>query len=609
MKTYILGLSCYSHDSSASLICDGEIVAAAQEERFTRIKQDKCFPRNAVAFCLRFAGISLGDVKKIFYYEDPEEKFKRIMSTAFTSGWSGAKSLFFDTPAWLLDKLYVKKKLSNELKEFSSTIPCIEYISHHRSHAASAFFPAPFEKALVLCIDGVGEWDTTTAWKGEGGRLTKIWETRFPHSLGLLYSAFTHYCGFKVDADEDKIMGLAPYGEPIFYDQIMYHLIHVADDGSFTMNMDYFDYATGEKMTSPQFDSLFGGPPRVPDSELTQREFNLAASVQAVLEEVVLRLARHWQAQTGCKTLCLAGGVALNSVVNGRLARAGIFERVWIQPASDDCGGSLGAALSGCYEVVGQKRVVNVNDSMKGCYLGPAYSRDEIRAFLLSQHCEFTEFSTHKLCSKVAEILSEGNVVGWFQGRMEFGPRSLGARSILGDARKPKMQSLINLKIKHRESLRPLAPAVLKQHAGEWFNAVKSSPYMLFAHPVCEQKRLARVDSPPFQSGIQKLCEVRSQIPAVTHVDCSARVQTVDGVYNPLFYQLLSAFHQQTGCPLLVNTSFNMYGEPIVESPHDAYRCFMRTAMDYLVLGSFLLSKRNQPQWRERVNSTDSSLD
>jgi len=609
MKTYILGLSCYSHDSSATLICDGEIIAAAQEERFTRIKLDKCFPRNAVAFCLRFAGISLCEVKKVFYYEDPEEKFKRIMSTAFASGWAGVRSLFFDIPTWLFDKLYVKRKLSNELKGFSSTIPCIEYISHHRSHAASAFFPAPFEKALVLCIDGVGEWDTTTAWKGEGGRLTKIWETRFPHSLGLLYSAFTHYCGFEVDADEYKLMGLAPYGEPIFYEQIMSHLIHVADDGSFTMDMDYFDYATGEKMTSPQFNALFGGPPRAPESELTQREFNLAASVQSVLEEVVLRLARHWQMQTGLKTLCLAGGVALNCVVNGRLARADIFERVWIQPASDDCGGSLGAALSGCYEVMGQKRVVNANDSMKGCYLGPAYSSDEIRLFLLSQQCEFTELTPQKLCSEVAEILSQGNVVGWFQGRMEFGPCSLGARSILGDARKAKMHSAINLKIKNRESLRPFAPAVLKQHAGEWFYAVKSSPYMLFAHPICKQKRLALTESQSTKSGIQKLCEVRSQIPAVTHVDCSARVQTVDGVYNPLFYQLLSAFNQQTGCPLLVNSSFNMCGEPIVESPQDAYRCFMRTAMDYLVLGNFLLSKRNQPHWQERADLAQYSRD
>lgn len=601
MNTYILGLSCYFHDSAATLICDGDIIAAAQEERFTRLKQDKQFPRHAVEFCLKFAGITLDQVTSVFYYENPEEKFNRVLSTAVNNGLSGLKSLFRDVPGWLTDKRYVKRKLTKELLSFSKHVPDIGYINHHRSHAASAFFPSPFERALVLCIDGVGEWDTTTAWEGDENKLSKIWGTRFPHSLGLLYSAFTYYCGFKVDSGEYKLMGLAPYGEPVYFDLIMNHLISVDDNGSFTLDMAYFDYATGDQMTSSQFDALFGGPRRVPESELTAREFNLAASVQAVLEEVVLRIASYWQKQTNARNLCLAGGVALNCVANGKLAEANIFDKIWVQPASGDSGGSLGAALSGWHEERGEKRRVNPGDSMKGSYLGSSYTCAEIEAFLRSQSAVFTELPPEKLCNDVAEILSRGNVVGWYQGRMEFGPRSLGARSILGDARNVRMQSIMNLKIKNRESFRPFAPVVLKQFAHEWFCNVVDSPYMLFVHSVNKQKHLCAEDIGEVKEGIEKLNQVRSQIPAVTHVDYSARVQTVDGVHNPLFYRLLTAFNEQTGCPVLINTSFNVRGEPIVESPKDAYICFMRTSMDYLILGNYLLRKQDQPSWEEKI--------
>jgi len=452
-----------------------------------------------------------------------------------------------------------------------------------------------------LCIDGVGEWDTATAWEGVGNKLSKIWETRFPHSLGLLYSAFTYYCGFKVDSGEYKLMGLAPYGKPVYYDLIMTHLISVDENGNFTMDMAYFDYATGDQMTSSQFDALFGGAPRVPESELTTREFNLAASIQAVLEEVILRIVRYWRKKTGAQNLCLAGGVALNCVANGKLAEANIFDNIWVQPASGDSGGSLGAALSGWHEELGEKRQVNPGDSMKGSYLGSSYTDAEIKAFLHSQNAVFTELAQEKLCNDVAEILNRGNVVGWFQGRMEFGPRSLGARSILGDARNVQMQSVMNLKIKNRESFRPFAPAVLKQFAHEWFSHVDDSPYMLFVHSVSKQKQLHPEEKGKAKEGIEKLNQVRSQIPAVTHVDYSARIQTVDGLHNPLFYELLTAFNEITGCPVLVNTSFNVRGEPIVESPQDAYICFMRTSMDYLVLGNHLLRKQEQPDWEDKI--------
>ncbi|AKL41523.1 TPA: carbamoyltransferase [Serratia marcescens] len=602
MKTYILGLSCFFHDSAATLLCDGEIIAAAQEERFTRIKQDPSFPENAVKFCLNSAGVTLCQISQIFYYENPEEKFNRIMSTAVTSGWSGVKSLFFHVPGWLTDKIHVKKKIRKALSFAGTAVPEITYINHHHSHAASAFFPSPFEEALVLCIDGVGEWDTTTAWKGKGNTLTKLWETRFPHSLGLLYSAFTFYCGFKVDSGEYKLMGLAPYGRPIYADIIKKHLIHIQSDGSYEMDMSYFDYATGDQMTSEKFHDLFDGPPRIGESELTEREFNLASSVQSVLEEIVLLTARHWQKETGAENLCLAGGVALNCVANGKLAEAGIFKHIWAQPASGDSGGSLGAALSGWYEHRGAQRIPEPEDSMKGSYLGTEYKREDILHFLTEQGAVFTELSEDELCAEVADILSRGNVTGWFQGRMEFGPRSLGARSILGDARNHQMQTVMNLKIKNRESFRPFAPVVLVEHAKEWFNLKAASPYMLFVYPVADSKLTpAEPDSQPVV-GLEKLNQIRSQIPAVTHVDNSARLQTVDGQFNPLFYQLINVFHERTGCPVLVNTSFNVRGEPIVESPKDAFVCFMRTSMDYLVLGNFLLRKQEQPNWEEKID-------
>ncbi|WP_413725960.1 carbamoyltransferase [Sodalis sp. RH16] len=602
MKTYILGLSCYFHDSAAALLCDGEIVAAAQEERFTRIKQDPSFPENAVKFCLNTAGITLDQVSRIFYYENPTEKFKRIMSTAVTSGWSGVRSLFFHVPGWLTNKLYVRKKLTKALGFANTPVPEITYINHHHSHAASAFFPSPFEKALVLCIDGVGEWDTTTAWVGEGSKLTKLWQTRFPHSLGLIYSAFTFYCGFKVDSGEYKLMGLAPYGRPVYADMIKKHLIQVQPDGSFEMDMSYFDYATGDQMTSEKFHDLFGGPPRDAESELTERQFNLASSIQAVLEEVVLLTARYWQKKTGLENLCLAGGVALNCVANGKLAQAGIFKNIWVQPASGDSGGSLGAALSGWYGHVGAPRIPDAGDSMKGSYLGTRYTREEILHYLNEQGAVFTELTEDKLCAEVAGILAQGNVTGWFQGRMEFGPRSLGARSILGDARNRQMQTVMNLKIKNRESFRPFAPVVLEEHAKDWFSVKTKSPYMLFVHPVANSKLTPPGPGAVQVSGLGKLNQIRSQIPAVTHVDNSARLQTVDGSHNPLFFSLLNAFHARTGCPVLVNTSFNVRGEPIVESPKDAYVCFMRTSMDYLVLGNFLLRKQDQPDWEEKID-------
>ncbi|ADU72827.1 carbamoyltransferase [Pantoea sp. At-9b] len=602
MKTYILGLSCFFHDSAAALLCDGEIVAAAQEERFTRIKQDCSFPENAVKFCLQMAGITLAQVSEIFYYENPEKKFNRIMSTATTSGWSGVKSLFLHVPGWLTDKIHVRKKLRKALSFCGTSVPEITYIDHHRSHAASAFFPSPYEKALVICIDGVGEWDTTTVWEGDGNRLTKHWEIRFPHSLGLLYSAFTFYCGFKVDSGEYKLMGLAPYGSPVYVDLIKKHLIQVNPDGSFEMDMSFFDYATGDQMTSNKFHELFGGPPRMAESELTEREFNLAASVQSVLEEVVLLMARNWQTKTGATNLCLAGGVALNCVANGKLAESGIFKNIWVQPASGDSGGSLGAALSGWYEHGNAVRMPEPEDSMKGSYLGSDYTRDELLAFLTERGAVFTELPDEKLCAEVARILANGNVTGWFQGRMEFGPRSLGARSILGDARNRQMQTVMNLKIKNRESFRPFAPAVLEEYAQEWFRAKAQSPYMLFVCPVAEAKRIPTQPDTPRATGLERLNQVRSQIPAVTHVDNSARLQTVNGRYNPLFFRLLSAFHARTGCPVLVNTSFNVRGEPIVESPENAWVCFMRTSMDYLVLGNFVLRKQDQPAWEEQTD-------
>ncbi|MGV8920569.1 MAG: carbamoyltransferase [Pseudomonas sp.] len=608
MTSYIVGLSAYYHDSAVALLKDGEIIAAVQEERFSRVKQDKRFPVHALMFCLNKAGITIDEVEALYYYENPRKKLQRIASTYFNFGVRGFKSFISDMPEWLTHKVYVKRTINQELRRHFGTglhLPPIEYIDHHESHAASAFFPSPFSQSAVLCLDGVGEWATTTAWVGDGNNLTPVWDIRFPHSLGLLYSAITYFCGFKVDSGEYKVMGLAPYGNPIYYQTIVEHLIDVKDDGSFWLNMEYFDYAVGDSMINQRFEQLFGGPRREPESMITQREFDLAASIQKVLEETLLRLGKSLQRETGQKNLCLAGGVALNCVANGKLMDAGIFDNIWVQPAAGDSGAALGAALAGWHIRQQASRPDHQRDDMRSTLLGSSYNDDEIEVALNSLGAVFTRVKDAALSQHVADLLAHGNVIGWFQGRMEFGPRSLGARSILGDARNETMQSVMNLKIKNRESFRPFAPAVLEEHAQDWFKLDKPSPYMLFVVGVHDDKRMPTPVTDSALEGIDLLKSVRSSIPAVTHVDFSARVQTVGHDANPRFRQLLEAFHATTGCPVLVNTSFNVRGEPIVESPHNAYLCFMRTEMDYLVLGTYVLRKSDQPallkdaNWRE----------
>jgi carbamoyltransferase len=601
VSSYILGISCFYHDSAATLLKDGEIVAAAQEERFTRIKQDSSFPHESIKFCLKQQCINLEDIEAIYYYEDPEIKFGRIISTYMNFGTKGLGSFVSDVPKWITHKCHIKSAIRKEIKRYGRC-PRIEYIPHHESHAASAYFPSPYEDAAILCIDGVGEWATTSAWLGKSNTLTKLWEIRFPHSLGLLYSAFTYFCGFKVDSGEYKLMGLAPYGSPVYFETIVNNLIDIKEDGSFWLDMTYFDYPVGNKMTSSKFDALFGGPRRQPESRLTKREFDMAASIQAVLEDVVYKIARNVQEETGAKNLCLAGGVALNCVSNGKLARSGIFDSIWAQPASGDSGGSLGAAVSGWHTRMNKPRTVNKHDSMLGTYLGTQYTDNEIESYLKSKNAVYKKFAEADIPSATANILSAGNVVGWFQGRMEFGPRSLGARSILGDARNSAMQTTMNLKIKNRESFRPFAPAVLADKAKMWFDIPEASPYMLFVHPVLQMHRLDINEDDEQKEGIEKLKVNRSTVPAITHVDYTARVQTVDGRTNPKFYSLLNKFYELTECPVLVNTSFNVRGEPIVESPEHAYTCFMRTAMDYLVIGNFVLQKTDQPDWKESID-------
>jgi carbamoyltransferase len=608
MTSYIVGLSAYYHDSAVALLKDGKIVAAVQEERFSRVKQDKCFPAQALMFCLNKAGITIDEVEAIYYYENPRKKLQRIASTYLNFGLRGYRSFISDMPAWLTRKVHVKRTVNRELHQlFGKQVPLppIDYIDHHESHAASAFFPSPFTQAAVLCLDGVGEWATTSAWVAEGNSLTPVWDIRFPHSLGLLYSAITYFCGFKVDSGEYKVMGLAPYGKPNYYQTIVDHLIDVKPDGSFWLNMDYFDYAVGDSMTNARMEQLFGGPRRAPESQITQREFDLAASVQLVLEETLLRLATSLRRETGQKNLCLAGGVALNCVANGKLMEAGIFDNIWVQPAAGDSGAALGAALAGWHLRKQMPRLLRSGDDMRSTLLGSSYSDVEVEAALQSLGAVYTRTPDAQLSEQVAELLAQGNVVGWFQGRMEFGPRSLGARSILGDARSKTMQSAMNLKIKNRESFRPFAPAVLEEHAHQWFKLDKPSPYMLFVVGVQDDKRTVPAAVEAELQGIELLKCIRSSIPAVTHVDFSARVQTVGKDANPRFRQLLEAFYAKTGCPVLVNTSFNVRGEPIVESPHNAYLCFMRTEMDYLVLGTYILRKSDQPallkdaNWRE----------
>jgi carbamoyltransferase len=601
--SYILGISGYYHDSAAALVHDGEIIAAAQEERFTRKKHDASFPKNAIVYTLKEAKISLGQLDYIVFYEKPLLTFDRLLETYLAYAPQGLQSFISAMSVWLQEKLYLKTVLKKALAELGNCkpkqLPPLLFGEHHQSHAASAFFPSPFEKAAVLCMDGVGEWATTSLWLGEGNQLTPQWEIDFPHSLGLLYSAFTYYTGFKVNSGEYKLMGLAPYGQPKYVDLILNNLLDLKDDGTFRLNMKYFNYTTGLTMTNKLFDRLFDAPPRQPEAELTQREMDIAASIQQVTEEIVLRLANTAQKELRVDYLCLAGGVALNCVSNGRLLRESKFKDIWIQPAAGDAGGAIGAALSVWHQYLEKPRQTDSSDKMKGSYLGPRFSSDEIQQYLDDVRAVYTYFNESELCQKVAQILAKGNVVGWFQGRMEFGPRALGDRSIIGDPRNKKMQSVMNLKIKYRESFRPFAPSVLANKVSDYFELDHNSPYMLLVSQVKEELRVAMTEEQKQLFGIEKLNIPRSQLPAITHVDYSARVQTVHPETNPRYYQLISEFENLTGCGVLVNTSFNVRGEPIVCTPEDAYRCFMRTEMDYLVLENYVLAKTDQPQWQK----------
>ncbi len=592
----ILGLSCFYHDSAAALVRDGRVVAAAQEERFTRVRHDEAFPIEAVRYCLKEAGISAADLDLVVFYDKPLLKFERILRTYLAFAPVGLRSFAMAVPLWVKRKLWMKE-LIREALDFHGEVLFTE---HHESHAASAFYPSPFTEAAVLTMDGVGEWATASIGKGDGHRLDLLRELHFPHSLGLLYSAFTYYTGFKVNSGEYKVMGLAPYGEPKYAGLIRDHLIDLKADGSFRLDMSYFDFAAGLTMTNAKFDRLFGAPPRRPETPLTPRDMDLAASVQVVCEEIMLRMAAHARAVTGSRNLCLAGGVALNCVGNGKLGRAGLFDKIWIQPAAGDAGGALGAALFAWHAVQGNPRTTDgVKDSQRGSLLGPSFSDDEIEAFLKSKGVPYRRLAPEDVARETAALLAQGKVVGWFQGRMEYGPRALGARSILGDARSAKMQAVMNVKIKFRESFRPFAPAVLAEKAGEWFDFTGESPYMLVTAPVKESRRIPETAAQSALFGLERLNHARSEIPAVTHVDYSARLQTVTREANAPFYDLLKAFDAETGCPVLVNTSFNVRGEPIVCRPEEAYACFRRTDMDHLALGSCLLDKTAQPKSEE----------
>jgi carbamoyltransferase len=596
--TAILGLSAFYHDSAAALVIDGDIVAAAQEERFTRKKHDPGFPTNAIAYCLREAGLRPDELDYVTFYDKPFTKFERLLETYLSFAPAGFRSFAMAMPVWLKEKLHLRGAIRRGLN-CTNKIPIV-FTDHHESHAASAFFPSPYERAAILTLDGVGEWSTATFGSGEGNKIQLTHQLRFPHSLGLLYSAFTYYCGFKVNSGEYKLMGLAPYGRPIYRDAICEKLVDIKEDGSFWMNMEYFNYCQGLTMTNARFDRLFGGPARRPESDLEQKHMDLAASIQAVTEEIVLKIGRDLQRRTGMKHLVLAGGVALNCVANGKLLREGPFDDIWIQPAAGDAGGALGAALFVWHQLMEKPRHAVGHDTQKGSFLGPAFSSDEIARFLKEQDIPFEHFTDHtELLEHLAQELANEKIVGWLDGRMEFGPRALGARSILGDPRSPRMQATMNLKIKFRESFRPFAPCVLQEHAHEWFDLRpgQESPYMLLVADVVKERHvpivesdLAKMQNDPDLR--QRVNVVRSTVPAVTHVDYSARVQTVDGNRNPRFHQLLQAFHRITGCPVLVNTSFNIRGEPIVCSPSDAYRCFIGTDMDILVLGDYVLDKQ-----------------
>ena len=603
---HVLGVSAFYHDSAACLLSDGELIAAAQEERFTRKKGDDSFPAEAIAYCLGEGRISIDDVDAVVFYDKPLLKFERILETYLSVAPRGFSSFLKAGPLWLKEKLYTDRAIRDGLGSFHGKVL---YAEHHESHAASAFFPSPFDEAAILTIDGVGEWATASIGHGKGSDLELIRELQWPDSLGLLYSAFTYHTGFKVNSGEYKVMGLAPYGRPAYVDAIYKHLIDLRDDGSFRLNQKYFNYLSGLTMTNSEFSELFGGPPRVPESPLTQREMDLARSVQDVCEEIVLRMARTASAVTGSKFLCLAGGVALNAVANGRVVRESPFERVWIQPASGDAGGALGAASLAWHRHFGMPRLACAIDGMKGSHLGPSYSADEIESQLSAAGAVFEKLQEEEIVSRCAALLASENVIGWFQGRMEFGPRALGARSILADPRSPRMQALINLKIKFREGFRPFAPSVLGDRAAEYFEVNDESPYMLVVAPVREERRLPIPDDGGDRWGIDLLNIPRSDIPAVTHLDYSARVQTVTTERTPLYHRLISEFDRLTGCPLVVNTSFNVRGEPIVCSPGDAYRCFMRTHLDYLFIGEYFLAKTSQPAFDEEAWQNSIPLD
>lgn len=589
-KTNILGISAFYHDSAASLVRDGEIIAAAQEERFTRKKHDFNFPTHAVNFCLKEGNLDATKLDYVAFYDKPFIKFERLLVTYLAYAPRGLKSFIMAMPLWLKSKLWMKEYIKNELGFTGKII----FPEHHESHAASAFYPSPYREAAILTIDGVGEWCTSSYGIGRDDQIELLAELKFPHSLGLLYSAFTYFTGFKVNSGEYKVMGLAPYGEPKYVDTIMNELIDLKEDGSFKMNMKYFNYCAGLTMTNERFAELLGGPPRQPESKLTQREMDLARSVQEVTEEIMLRMARHVHKETKMKYLVLAGGVALNCVGNGRVLREGPFEGIWIQPAAGDAGGALGAALYTWHRYLGNRRQArpDYRDFQRGSYLGPEFGNAEIEKFLQTKRIPYKKLSDAEIPTTIAELIAQENVIGWFEGRMEFGPRALGSRSIIGDARSPKMQSIMNLKIKFRESFRPFAPSVLAENVSEYFSLDRESPYMLLVAPVLEKWRTGEKENGEW--GIEKLKIARSTIPAVTHVDYSARIQTVHKEDHPLYYEMIKAFRDKTGCPVIINTSFNVRGEPIVCAPEHAYTCFMRTNMDYLIMGNFLLDKKEQ---------------
>jgi carbamoyltransferase len=588
----ILGVSAYYHDAAAALVVDGKIIAAAQEERFTRKKNDADFPASAIQFCLRFAGISESDLDAVVFYDKPVLKFTRLLETYLAVAPGGLKTFPTTLANWLGGKLDLRKTIRAELPRLRADCKIL-FTEHHQSHAASAFYPSPFDEAAILTIDGVGEWATTTIGVGRGNEIKILKEIRFPHSLGLLYSAFTDYCGFKINSGEYKLMGLAPYGEPKFADAIRRELIDVKDDGSFWLNLDYFNFLRGTTMTNEKFCALFGGAPRLPEEKIEQRHMDVARSIQIVTEEIMLKLARHAREITGQKNLCMAGGVALNCVANGIVLREKIFEKIWIQPAAGDAGGALGAALAAWFSQKENARAVLPNDSMQSSLLGPEFSDEEIESVLRSHNAVFKKLSREELLDFTVGLLKSEKVIGWFQGRMEFGPRALGSRSILGDARSTKMQSVMNLKVKFRESFRPFAPIVRRERVADYFEMDCDSPYMLLVAPV---KKELRREISSSANGIDRLKEIRSTLPAITHVDFSARIQTVEREDNPLLYDLLLRFEQATGCGVLVNTSFNVRGEPIVCTPDDAYRCFMNTKMDFLILGNFVVERLAQPQ-------------